>query len=379
MRAGGRVLSDRGAPLQTHTHADGCGRTRMRCESYVPMGSAGRQSERLGKCHSWGGRRTASRGCEVMEFLLECARRLDDGETTGSVLKDVSLRYTTVRCLNVKMSRIRRLCTPTPEFVERCNGDVMLLSGKTRAPLDFPPRYPPNVLAFKLSRADAKTCKRLHTTSTVEKNKKMKRVDGRRILRVCREEVDEVIVGRRAPGPNLILAIMLLTGRRTCEIVNGESLFRVGGEYSLEFTGQAKKRCRARGYVVPCLHPTGAIIRAISRLREWTAPPVVREGLTLNQSVSQKYQSWLRRSMLKHDVLAQAGKVHALRGLYARMAYRLFDWEDDFSEAYVVMHILGHSDITESLVYTACHLGAGFHEEPGLGTFRNLWDDGTGE
>lgn len=312
-----------------------------------------------------------------MEFLKACAQRLDDGEAAASVLDDLRARYTTVRCLNVKMSLIRRMCRPTEDFARRANGNVALLSGKERAPPDFPPRLPPNVLAFRLPRDEMRACKKLHVASAVSKNRKMRRVDGRLVLHACRAEVDAVVAGQRAPGPTLVLALMLLTGRRTCELVNGRSSFEERGEYAIEFVGQAKKRHAAHGYVVPCLHPAKAVVEAMDRLRGWVVPPPTRDGVTLNQASSQKYQSWLRRTLLAHDALSCVGKVHGLRGVYARMTYRLFDWEGDYTEAYVVMNILGHADLTESLVYTAFHIGDQFHEEPRLGTFQSSWEDRT--
>ena len=314
-----------------------------------------------------------------MDFLAACARRLDEGEDAALVVADLRRRYTTVRCLSVKMSLVRGMCTPTPEFTARAAGDEALLSGRARPPPDFPPRLAANVAAFRLSREDAKACKRLRTASAVHKNRRMLRVDGRRILRACRDEVDEVNAGRRAVGPTLVLAVMLLTGRRTCEIVNGRSTFSPSAAHAITFLGQAKKRHGARVYVVPCLHRAEAVLEALRRVREWTSVPAVRAGVSVNQAASRKYQSWLRRTLLAHDVLRGVGRVHGLRGLYARMAYRLFEWAEDFSEAYVVMHILGHAELTESLVYTACHLGDDFRDEPRLGVFDGPLGDDDGD
>ena len=160
---------------------------------------------------------------------------------------------------------------------------------------------------------------------------------------------------------------MLLIGRRTCEIVNGKSLLNAVGDYAVSFTGQAKRRRQSgESYTVPCLHNAATVVKAFEKIKEWITIPPEREGVSENQMVSQKYQSWLRRTLLDHPVLQQVGKVHALRGLYARMAYRLFEWED-YSEAFVVMHILGHLGLAESLVYTSFHLGDDFTGESGLG------------
>ena len=191
------------------------------------------------------------------------------------------------------------------------------------------------------------------------------------MLRCCREEVDAVASGTREVGPVTILCLMLLVGRRTCEIVNGRSLFESEGDYTISFTGQAKRRRQKKQitYSVPCLHSSTTIVKAFERINEWVHPPSQKKGVSENQMVSQKYQSLLRRTMLTHPVLHQAGRVHALRGLYARMTYRLFDWKDDYSEAFVVMHVLGHLGLNESLVYTSFHIGDDFDGEDGLGPF----------
>lgn len=304
-----------------------------------------------------------------MEFLQSCAQRLDAGEDASTVMADLRTRYTTIRCVNVKSSLVRSMCHPTPEFVLRADGDPGLLSGRVRPPPDFPPRLSENVRAFKPSKLEVRECKRLSAASALHKNKKSRRVDGRRLLRACREEVDSVVCGARDVGPNLVLAIMMLTGRRTCEVINGKSEFEAVDDYSLRFGGQAKRRSGDAEYTVPCLHRASTVVDAIRRMRTCIVPPASLAGVSDNQRVSQKYQSWLRRSLLGHPDLCQAGKVHALRGLYARMVYRLFDWETDgYSEAFVVMRVLGHAGLTESLVYTPFHLGEDFANEPSLGS-----------
>lgn len=306
-----------------------------------------------------------------MEFLRQCAERLDGGEAAEGVMRDVRARYSTIRCINVKTCLIRKLCRLNADFVRMADGDADILSGSRPPPEGFPPRYPQNVEDFKITRRELKDCKRLATRSALEKNKKMLRVDGRELLCVCREEVDAVVAGIRCVGPVLVLSLMLLTGRRTCELVNGRSSLTAVGEHAVFFSGQAKRRGVKGAYNVPCLHRADAIVAAFSSLKGWLTPPRPREGVTANQTVSQMYQSWIRRTMLQHPVLCQVGKVHALRGLYARMTYRLFDWGGDFSEAFVVMQVLGHAGLGESLVYTAFHIGD-FGEEDALGRFQNF-------
>lgn len=298
-----------------------------------------------------------------MDFQKDCARRLDEGEAAATVMASLRERYSTIRCLNSKSSLIRSMCRLNEDFVTRADGDESLLSGAKRPPPDFPPRWKENVRNFKLSRREMIECKRLSNASALAKNKKMNRVRGRDILCACREEVDGVLDGTRRPSPTFVLAIMLLTGRRTCEIVNGRSRFETDGPYALTFWGQAKRRGSAKEYRVPCLHPSDRLVEAIRKLQEWTG----RKECD-NDVASRKYQSWLRRTLLAHPILKTVRKVHGLRGLYAKMAYDLFEWDEDHSEAFVVMHILGHAGLNESLVYTPFHLGNDFTEEPKLGS-----------
>ena len=304
-----------------------------------------------------------------MNFMKKCASRLDEGEDAEEVLRDVRERYKTIRCVNVKTCLIRKMCRLSSEFVTSAAGNEDILSGAQPAPPDFPSRYPKNVEAFKISRSEMRECKRLSARSALEKNRKVRRVNGRDLLSVCRQEVDAVANGSRQAGPMTILCMMLLTGRRTCEIANGKSSLNSMGDYAVSFTGQAKRR-RLSGetYTVPCLHDASTVEIAFEKIKEWTTIPLERDGVSENQMVSQKYQSWLRRTLLDHPVLQQVGKVHALRGLYARMAYRLFEWQEDYSEAFVVMQILGHLSLSESLVYTSFHLGD-FTGENVLGAF----------
>ena len=309
-----------------------------------------------------------------MDFLQECAKRLDAGEEAEAVLATMRARYTTVRCLNVKTCMVRALCRPTPEHERALSALVaehpevsdalMALDRRdpaTRALLaSLPPRLPRNAMELRVTRAQMIECKRLGARSALEKNRKRVRVEGRGLLHFARGVI-------AAPGTatllDLALSLMLLTGRRTCEVLNGTSVFAVDGAHALCFSGQAKKRGAADAYRIPTLAPAETVVTALATLR------CMQHGeQRSNRDTSLCYQSALGRHLATHRVWAQCGKVHALRGLYACMALRLFDWEGDESDAFVAMCILGHAGLQESLVYTPFHLGTDFAEEATLGT-----------
>lgn len=415
-----------------------------------------------------------------MDFLKECARRLDDGESASAVLDDMRQRYTTIRCLNVKAGLVRQMCRPTDEYVRACEcvvsealeargeafarlvHEAIVQYGKHRKwrllNLDcgdeeerrvcrdgdgdggsateagtlrregiqekveeelrecwtrdderevwallrtLPPRLSANARALCVSRTEGRECKRLSARGLVEKNKARIRVDGRALLAHARRVVaaearDHNEGAREGEGAKssssssssshsiaeLALCLMLLTGRRTCEVLNGASHFsrllvdseeEEGDEYALIFKGQAKRRgMPSPAYRIPVLAPPAILLSAMDALR-------ARQGgwvAETNRACSLRYQSLLARTLGDDSKTPwkACGRVHALRGIYAVLCLRLFDWTlpdgEEPTDAYVTMHILGHASVEESLAYTAYSVGPGIVEEPPLGRGR---------
>ena len=150
-----------------------------------------------------------------MEFLRSCAERLDAGEGAETVMLDLRRRYTTLRCLGVKLSLVRGMCAPSAAYVaeaerrleaEEGNGElarrvsdiVHRERGRYRASdsprvketiASLPDRLPPNVRALALSREEVRRCKRESARRAIEKNRVREQVDGRSLLRHAREVV----------------------------------------------------------------------------------------------------------------------------------------------------------------------------------------------
>lgn len=313
-----------------------------------------------------------------MDFLRACAKRLDEGDDAADVLQALRERYTTVRALSVKTCLVRSFCTPSPAHVAALQALTATLESEGRGALadavrtfvaqrrrgrvdeevralaaTLPPRMPPNVLQLRVTRAEMIACKRLGVQGALEKNRKCRRVDGAAVLAHARDVV------RNAPKHGvfaLALGLMLVTGRRTCEVLNGRSCFSradAASEYALRFVGQAKRRREdEEGYVVALLAPVDEVLAAVAVLRAKQDHAVLS-----NRDASRRYQSGLGRALRACAALQPCAKVHALRGLYACLAVRLFDW-GDASPAFVAMHLLGHAGLQESLVYTSFHLDA---------------------
>ena len=292
-----------------------------------------------------------------MNFLKECARRLDCGEDASVVLQDMKARYTTVRALNVKTCIVRSMCESTEEYMSVQEHNRTHPNDKKT----LPSRVSTNVQRLKVTREEMKACKRLQTQSAVKKNMRMLRVDGRGILDACRRTLQQADV---ASVPLLALSLMLLTGRRTCEVLNGQSTFTRHDrfKYAIVFRGQAKRRHKeVAPFDIPVLACPDTVLHAMSVLRNRTGTPEAMnerdfrsedeypDNHDVNQRTSRRYQSWLSRTLRNHTVLGQAGHPHSLRGLYACMCTKLFEWEDDYAPAYIAMRILGHCGLQESL------------------------------
>jgi integrase len=325
-----------------------------------------------------------------MDFLRRCAARLDAGEPASAVLADMRARYTTPRCLSVKTCLVRQMCAPTPEYVAardallaaegeeeaRQRLEAALAAGKsddaeTAAKLrTLPHRLPENAYALRVTRDEVRACKRLATSGTLRKNCMRRCVDGRGLLRDAR-----ALVAHPEAASSLLdlaLALLLVTGRRTCEVLNLRSSFAEdddGQKYAMRFDGQAKRRGTAEAYVVPLLAPLDDVVHALGVLRARQCGDV--DATWCNDRVSRKYQSALRQRMkARGGAWATVGRVHDLRGVYACMALKLFAWPAEYSEALLAMSFLGHRGLHESLTYTPFFLGADFAEEAPLGEGR---------
>ena len=325
-----------------------------------------------------------------MKFLDECARNLDDGAATDEVMQKLRARYTTIGCLNSKLSQVRSRCTPCSDYVRAVETALSTVTdtevrhrlqtlsntgGRLHAKdpdevrrivRSLPPRLPENVRALRLSRQEMRECKRTQVAQTIEKNRTRTVVNGRVLLAHAR-----TVVTRpeecRGGIPELALALMVVTGRRECELLNGRSEFVPHSEYSLMFRGQAKKRddgmTETEERIVPCLCPSSLVVACVAHLRS-------RQGhvTSTNEETSRRYQSYLSRHMRSTTPWSETRThAHSLRGIYTCMSHALFDW-GLHTDAYVAMCILGHTSLTESLVYTTFSIGRDFYAlEPSLG------------
>lgn len=306
----------------------------------------------------------------MANFLKECAADLDKGVFASEVLERMRERYHTLPCLKVKVCLVRQLCRVCPEYevswkllheaLSEERPELLMREDTDPEVREYMRRLPPklshNARQLRLTHKEQTMCKRTAERRVLQRNRTRVCVDGRRLLRVARENVRDL---KRIRLPSLALSLMLLTGRRTCEILNGRSCFEHEGVHTLRFVGQAKKRGCVESYTIPVLDDTEVLLEAMRVLREMQSHVQLD-----NKTTSRRYQSRLSRETL--DSTYQ-GCVHGLRGIYTCMALELFRWERTFTPNFVAACILGHCGLEESLTYTTFYLGDDWEEEPKMG------------
>lgn len=317
-----------------------------------------------------------------MNFLKECAERLksDDADL---VLKDMRKRYTTVRCLRVKTGLVRKLYmgNDSEEFTEALEKikDEYKIKPEEFAWIEeittldpdkgpwygikslkspkfpeiatklhgLPRRLPKNVWNLSVTKNELKECKKLATNVKLKANSKRLKVEGKELLDYCRTVVDTF---ESRTMYELALAVIFLTGRRTCEIMNGKSVFTMVTDRTVLFEGQAKKKNTCQ-YEIPILYEYSKIHDAFLHLRKMQGSIPEK-----NDQVTSKYSSGLRQYLLENSIFKQVLKIHNLRKTYACLCLKLFDWGEP-SDLYICMHILGHNDLTEPIVYNVIDVG----------------------
>ena len=216
-----------------------------------------------------------------------------------------------------------------PAAAENCLREMQLL--------------PASLDTFKLTKAEDEELKRFQTRSLLIKNETLLTVDGTALL------AHAAAVLERASDKDalnkLLAALLLVSGRRTCEITNGNSIFsEAGTQMYAYYEGQAKKRGSGSRYLIPLLVPFQTFTAALAIFR-------AKQGdvsLLTNKQIKTRYQASLGRA-LKNGILPIVCKPHDLRSIYVSLVYTAF--ESPFTLQRTAMVICGHSRLGESLAY----------------------------
>jgi hypothetical protein len=207
---------------------------------------------------------------------------------------------------------------------------------------------PVNMNDFVLAKAESFKIKRRAATRLREKNANIINVPGGEALLAHLTS----ILDNASPTDSfavLLCALAAVSGRRSCELLNGKSTFEpVANKPTLAlFTGQLKTKSETpHPFVIPLCCTFTSFTRGLEALRAIQA----RDGGVAqftNAEVTDKYR-WV--SVRAIPALAQLPNIKTLRSLYIMFVFdNLYDCPWSFNETACVC--LGHRELTESLHY----------------------------
>lgn len=205
-----------------------------------------------------------------------------------------------------------------------------------------------NMHSFALTKGDLQENARLkHNTLLSRNSVSIKLSNPKEVL----EQQLELLASSRKCGPRHILALLLVSGRRETELLNGKSTFeRVPGHpYYARFGGVLKKRrnplqADETSFRIPLLCRYTVFSAALARLRSRQKPDI--QQMT-NKQVSRRYCSQLCSAAKK--TFPMLTKPHDLRAVYVRYVELLFTHEVAFP--LLCMKSLGHETMADTLHY----------------------------
>ena len=226
-----------------------------------------------------------------MEYLKSCASRLDSGEPAESVLACMRKVYTTPKCLNVKVCKVRQLCRPTLEFEQKLEEilsrsswssddkslfESVISDGQHRrgwrrtgnhevdvAIRELPPRISENARLLRLQMNEKRDVKQEDKLRKMEKNMVQHTIDGGQLLNTMRN-----LLSTSERITDLTLALLLICGRRTRNFewsIRNSTVDET--KFAMRFAGQAKQTGNSGSYVVPILCPFEDVRISFEKLR----------------------------------------------------------------------------------------------------------------
>jgi len=146
----------------------------------------------------------------------------------------------------------------------------------------------------------------------------------------------------------LVASLLLVTGRRTIEILKTADFERCGEEpYLTSFKGQAKTEDEGKTFTIPLLAKYDDVARALS---------VIREQICCNNLSAEEINSKYAKTIARWTKERFGVNPHQLRATYAIMCEQLHNRRDDLSSHRMtysgyISKVLGHAFPTSSIHY----------------------------
>ena len=229
------------------------------------------------------------------------------------------------------------------------------------------PIFPKNIDAFVLPRKIALKCQKIAKHNLAVQNQNVKIVPGgadliedmKKYMTLAIDSKNEFV---KISEPRLAVCLLLMSGRRSSEILNGKSVFATGSTpMSVLFDGQLKKNRAGEEdenhfYEIPLLCPATLFLAAFAALRS-LQNHVQRENKQVNAKYSTNLAFWVHKLVVPAPSRATVAKEvhpHNLRTMYVSLVYDLFSYVDlGLSINALAEWILGHEGLESSLNYNA--------------------------
>jgi hypothetical protein len=301
-------------------------------------------------------------------MFMDAGHRSPDFHMSSLMLRKISLTEATVRPFFEWSMKVQE------RTVRQHSGCISQWSPDAKRTLGSVKVCPPNLSTFKLTNGQATSLQRSHAEALETKLTLLITVSDPDS--VLREAFIRLFNASSSSGvAELAIPLLLVSGRRTAEILNGRSKFEAmaSSPFHALFTGQLKKGGEADDetapYGIPLLVPFPMFDRALTLLRErQTLDGVVPSELS-QAMVHCKYQKLLSRAMdrigdkriipslpLTDCHNSRHMKPHDLRATYVSLVSAKF--HAPYAFAHVAMRVLGHASPQESLHYSCVRLGA---------------------
>ena len=189
---------------------------------------------------------------------------------------------------------------------------------------------PTGIADFYLSKAECVELKRQQEASQKKKNESVITIEESEKLVACLSEMLRTCDASQSIS-RLAVSLLLCSGRRFIEIMNGKSTFQAveGSEYHCIFTGQCKRKNKDVAYVIPLLCKFEDFNKTLIILREKQPPNIASYT---NKEVSKMYQKQVRRPLDRFGFpLMPKCKIHDFRAAYCSFVYCMFDCPHTFA------------------------------------------------
>jgi hypothetical protein len=245
----------------------------------------------------------------------------------------------------VKKLRLGQLHVPSPT-----------LQGK----MESVPLLPDYIQRLQLTQEEQASVKRTMGEAQTLRSTNVLSIDNPDVLV---RSLTSILRKRTSSTEDLCVALALLTGRRTIEILRLGSLATIKNHSQfLAFQGQAKTGLTAiasvtsdtqRSYVIPVLCDGALVVRRLRDVQSQVQAQFGTENYA-NERVNQKYSNKLGKAAKR--LVHPNFRFHDLRTLYALISFEAFKPHTYSINAWIQI-VLGHAGLGMSTHYTRMHIG----------------------